>query len=199
MNGMYRKVLLLLFTLILVSVSNVMATGIEIYNDLGSGELYSDNYLIDAGNSTASISFTETFSASTGLFAVGFSFESPFSPTEWVLFNSATLIINGTSFDAVDQGNYSQDGVYGQTRLIGLINDIDYNAFFTFDISTLVGSASSATIDINYSNPGGLLAFDVYDVSTSPESLSPTPEPATFLLFGLGILGIAGASRKKQK
>jgi hypothetical protein len=26
---------------------------------------------------------------------------------------------------------------------------------------------------------------------------APVPEPATFLLFGLGILGIAGASRKK--
>ena len=29
--------------------------------------------------------------------------------------------------------------------------------------------------------------------------VNPVPEPATFLLFGLGILGIAGASRKKQK
>jgi len=29
------------------------------------------------------------------------------------------------------------------------------------------------------------------------ESPAQTPEPTTFLLFGLGILGISGVSRKK--
>ncbi|WP_407057172.1 PEP-CTERM sorting domain-containing protein [Desulfobacter postgatei] len=31
----------------------------------------------------------------------------------------------------------------------------------------------------------------------STDQIDPAPEPATFLLFGLGILGIAGVSRKK--
>ena len=35
------------------------------------------------------------------------------------------------------------------------------------------------------------------NIVTHAESIKPVPEPATMILFGLGLLGVAGVGRKK--
>ena len=55
-------------------------------------------------------------------------------------------------------------------------------------------SVSQGEYDIAHQNSGGLgLAIRSGEVT-----INPVPEPATIFLFGLGLLGLAGVSRKKK-
>ena len=181
-----KRFLLLSFLIFLIAIVTPCfssPTGLGIYNDLGGGDIYNfgENLSIaDVIGTELTISLSEDavddINASSGLFAVGITFREPIPPTEWVLFNKGTLKINGAeSFNAIDQGNFSQFGLHDstdQTALIGLVDNVDYNSFFLFDLRTLGAVASSVELVLgiqNIQSPISALAFDVYDVSTSPE------------------------------
>jgi len=44
----------------------------------------------------------------------------------------------------------------------------------------------------------GAWAFHILNVDSAEQQENPIPEPTTMLLFGLGLLGLAGVNRKKQ-
>ncbi len=60
--------------------------------------------------------------------------------------------------------------------------------------------ATTTAFDFRYATTGtagiwGSLTFTTFSITGAP---APVPEPATMLLFGLGLLGLAGVNRRKK-
>jgi hypothetical protein len=62
-----------------------------------------------------------------------------------------------------------------------------------FDQTVIVGVGSTVDFVVG---PNG---FDTYDSTALKAAISPVPEPATMLLFGSGLMGLAGLRRKFRK
>lgn len=88
------------------------------------------------------------------------------------------------------------------------ISDISQNYYllpqsqydFAWDSNELIFTAIDSLTTLTFSNiSGGFWTPVIDNVSVEAvEASTSVPEPATFLLFGIGLLGLAGASRKKQ-
>jgi hypothetical protein len=75
-------------------------------------------------------------------------------------------------------------------------NDVDGDNVFgeEEDIALLVYKADDASF-VFAGDLDGNREFD--NIVTQAESIKPVPEPATMILFGLGLIGVAGLGRKK--
>jgi large repetitive protein len=80
------------------------------------------------------------------------------------------------------------------TALANPESSLNNNQYFTFGFSDLGISAQYISIVLTHTLDGPWTFVDEIDFYDA----NPVPEPATIMLFGLGLLGLAGVSRKRK-
>jgi hypothetical protein len=133
--------------------------------------------------------------------------------------NSATGMINSQSisligangFDSNDNFVYDNPGY--NPGVIPFSSDVDYDG-----ISFLLGNGSKVNVDLKlgyfvvlYAYQDGTLDptqgrtttgpvdFDITNTTGAGDPPAPAPEPSSLVLLGTGILGAAGAVRRRMK
>jgi len=82
---------------------------------------------------------------------------------------------------------WAEDGTWG-------FGEVDTGVYsFNVDTSFLEDGLFTVTL----ASLGGDFFIDTSDLRITYDSAAPVPEPATMLLFGVGLIGIAGLGRRK--
>lgn len=70
-------------------------------------------------------------------------------------------------------------------------------AYFEYDISALRGEMIYLSWSLQSEDFEANTVAHVYNIDLTTQETPPVPEPSTFILFGIGILGLARIGRKK--
>jgi hypothetical protein len=206
-----RLSLLALASILAAGTTALHADSFVPYSNTGSPILSSTNVTYTGSNGTGinayfySVSAADTdtisiFDATTGTFLAptnAFNNQSPSTPGTMVTFTSATLHTGDTLVFDLFNTSFAGDTFSSN---IGTSPDGDSHAYVTSFNGTIGSFGNIIGTYVGMEDlPNGQSDFDYNDdtyVFTNVAT-APTPEPSTFALLGTGLLGAAGALRRK--
>jgi hypothetical protein len=123
---------------------------------------------------------------------------------------TATVIVPGvgtaTFTDTMDvfDNQFAQAAGIGDSTLNGSVLDTFHSAFSSYDLKSAIGPLSGAPFfrsDLTYGTTAGGLNFSAVTGNSTFTATtgSPTPEPASLLLLGSGLVALSGSVRKRLK
>jgi hypothetical protein len=125
----------------------------------------------------------------------GSSFNVVTPDTQVTVAGIGTFLLTGT-IDFFDNNSVGAAGVTDVTDIVDTVNTV----FDTYNLQTAIGPITGSflgNLGTNFSTSGGGLVLTSAGDSTFQATDSTVPEPSSFALLGTGILGLAGASRRK--
>ena len=167
------------------------AFGLYLVDDFSNPTTLGDSFEVFAKNSEVGAEQSVYFKEDSGVWSVSLG-------TSWTEFDSSfgfyyDVYTGGVTDDSLDY-RWFTDKQFNQ-RANGTAVDTGIEHAVVAYKESLVGTGGNVRIFLDDQLGGG--DRDFTDMTVSANDLQPVPEPATMLLFGTGLAGLAGLRRKK--